>query len=181
MPVIQLLGDSQLNRFKNYILAHNSLNIKLHATFTISGVTIATLKNNLKSIRPKLDPGITTLLFIGSNDIVKNLQYENFIINYLALLRFLNRVYGFHRLLIMKIPAFPRFANNPRTQLLIHKINQFLSTLQSNTISILHLPLINGANLIYFEQFYGNSYRRDLLHLNNLAFNYIATVLVQQL
>lgn len=183
MPEIQLLGDSQFCRYKNFLLAsnHSNINLTLSTVYAISGSTIAALKHKIKTTRPNLDPLIPVLLFIGTNDLTKGTQYEGFVNNYLSLLRLLKRLYGFHKLIMMKIPAYPLFSNKQQTLLLIHKINKFLSTLQRDELSILHLPSINRGNLFYFEQFYGKSHRRDLVHLNNLGFQYISTTLMHEL
>jgi hypothetical protein len=148
-------------------------------SITISGITTGQLKKHIKAAKPALNGNFPVVLFIGTNDIVRNTSINDLKNQFLSLIKLIRKFYAPELLLILALPAFPRYLNQDEHLARIDTINQFLATLQSDSTHLLRLPMTIQNTYTFFHQHYEHSRRVDKIHLNDKAFIQLTKIIKQ--
>jgi lysophospholipase L1-like esterase len=174
---INLVGDSQFCRYKHFLSkGRNCYKILIKGDLTVSGITVGGVKNIIKTAPPDLEVNLPTVLFLGTNDILKGVELDHFKNRIKSLLRILRKRYRPSHLFIIALPPYPKLHYQPQTLARIDNINQFLSTLQSTVTHLIRLP-INIRNAHEFFQMNYRNGRPDQIHFNNKAFHTLSEIL----
>jgi len=156
----QLVGDSQLNRFGNFLGCDTSL--------CFSGITISELRRELKR-RSSVPTHI--ILLIGTNDLMRDPSEVTLKRDYLALVKFLLR--NCERLILVSTPVILRRADDESHFKYLNFLNGLVGSFATDRkVSIVDLKTYSGRSILrpdYFERHFPSG-RVDKLHLNGIAF-----------
>lgn len=183
MTEINLMGDSQLCRYANFLQTTGSLNkvVGITASACFSGATVADFKKLIKKSNTYIPPESKILLCLGTNDIVKNTPLATVKTQFLSLLKLIRKRHAPKLLLILALPPFLRFIHNNDTLAKLDDFNKFLSTIQTHSTRLLRLAITTQNAHQFFEPRYYPSGRKDGIHLNANAFAHLTTMLAMQL
>lgn len=180
MFYLHLVGDSQFCRYYQYcqrISTNKYYNFKIQDKLVKSGSTVHDIKSMLKQTPPfQLKSNI--VLFIGTNDVLRRVALHIFKAQYLSLIRLIKNKFQPANLILVMLPPFPKLLLDSTSLTIIDSINTFISTLHTNNVHILRLPITTENAEIYFHRYYHNSNRRDGIHLNDFGFNQLSIRLV---
>lgn len=179
MQKLNLLGDSQLLRAEAELRRHTvHTKYQINSVVAQSGITISQLKFLVKQRQLVLEPGSTSLVFIGTNDIKQRRTYNQIKTDYLSLVKFLKRRLPTDALLVFTtLPLFPLFSSDPCIASRIFNVNKFIVSTKASNVTYIKWEFRRELQY-YFQKCYGNNIRRvDLLHLNQKGFQLLFTAL----
>jgi len=161
------VGDSQLNRFARYC--------KVDSSVCFPGNSISELRSKLKHLGG-LPQNI--ILLIGSNDLKRDVDEHCLKRDYRALVKFIIR--NCKRVILVATPVIPKRAWDPNHFVKLQVLNDMLYSFQSDSrVSVVDLRTYSEGEITkpeFFERYYYDG-RRDMLHLNALAFDFLLELL----
>lgn len=177
---VQVCGDSFARRLATYIDSKvGSIDLKCSNAVSLSGSTVREFKVFLKANPLMVFPGVTMVLCLGVNDILRNTPMRTLKEGFLAILRLFRRRYPTVSVYVLAIPLLPRLLRNQVAIEATIKFNKFLLTLQTSSTRVVDLSVLNGRKK-YFEAVYRDG-RPDLIHLNDLGHSLLVRKLLGDL
>ncbi|PNF37648.1 hypothetical protein B7P43_G12000 [Cryptotermes secundus] len=176
----QLVGDSLLLRFAEQILhmEANTVDGVRSIGLCVSGQKVADL---LKKVKLELHPVADKIvLLIGTNDILQKTEKSQLRLTMWTLLKELRR--RARRIVLLTLPPIPKIQFRPDYWEQIEGFNMFIKSLEDDDVTVadisqLYITKSKTCKLEFFERYYRDGERKDLIHLNKLGLTEIYTYL----
>ena len=171
---LNLFGDSHFVRMHKFLRRANYSNIQVDTVIAESGIRISKLKALIKQRKPKIQAGTINLIFIATNDLKQGRSFQQIKTDLLSLIALFRRILPEDaQLILVSLPNFPAFQNQPHTLGKIYHLNRLIVSVNTERIHHLQWQLVKPVEF-YIEAFYNGSHpRKDGIHLNFRGFEYI--------
>ncbi|KAK4886747.1 hypothetical protein RN001_003018 [Aquatica leii] len=180
----QLIGDSQLLRFSEQLLQicvpTTSSGESRRLGYCISGQKIREIEQRL--ISKDYPIGKKIIMLIGTNDFLYNTSFDNMCSTYKSIVSFLKE--NVQHIILLTVPPVPKLAGRAEYWIKLKRFNDFILTNMDERrvyvfdLASLYITYNNTVSLEYFEEtYFSSSSRPDLIHLNNIGFRLLKSIL----